>query len=225
VLNWEPFSLYAPSQDFIEHCNKQAAIKDPVGTIVDLEYSPNLFIAPIASNTLQPFTTTNLVSIAMHTLIERNLEKKYLLFYLQVVFRGKNSCLVVDPGASQAGRPHMEAVLRHLIPPPMVVVPQSNLFGSLQPLIIMPTSQETFWCFSPTTTKTTVRLLISLTACTPRWSLLPPGYRSMISTALSDNKAKLLCHKQTLDRIETKLETVVVEDQQILISDNGTCTY
>jgi len=42
----------------------------------------------------------------------------------------------------------------------------------------------------------------------------------MISTALSDNKAKLLCHKQTLDRIETKLETVVVEDQQILISDN-----
>jgi len=84
------------ARDFIEHCNKQAAIKDPVGTIVDLEYSPNLFIAPIASNTLQPFTTTNLV-----------------------VFRGKNSCLVVDPGASQAGRPHMEAVLRHLIPPPM----------------------------------------------------------------------------------------------------------
>jgi hypothetical protein len=38
-----------------------AASGEPVGGGVDLEYAPRVFVAPIPSNTIRPFTATNLV--------------------------------------------------------------------------------------------------------------------------------------------------------------------
>ena len=43
------------------HCAAVAASGEPVGGSVDLEYAPHVFVAPIPSNTIRPFTATNLV--------------------------------------------------------------------------------------------------------------------------------------------------------------------
>eukprot|EP01133_Synstelium_polycarpum_P015308 gene15308-18137_t len=61
-----------------------------IGVRVPLEYAPGIESIPIASNTLIPFASTNLV-----------------------VCMDQGAALVVDPGASATGAPHLDAIIKN----------------------------------------------------------------------------------------------------------------
>jgi hypothetical protein len=85
-------NLYVSRTDdeFAELCREQVKNELP-GLQTKLEYSPHIECIPIASDTLLPFTTTNLVVIS-----------------------SENRVIVVDPGASEKGRSHLVTYLHSL---------------------------------------------------------------------------------------------------------------
>lgn len=159
----EPYTLqllrwalaHATAESLASHCATMAASGEPVGGGVDLEYAPRVFVAPIPSNTIRPFTATNLVLV-----------------------RGPGRTVIVDPGASEAGRRQTELVLRRLIAP-------ADASGEV---LVFLTHHHHDHC----------EALDLIRAMYPR--------------------AKVLCHEKTLNRVETELEKVAVQDRQVLIS-------
>lgn len=83
-------SVSRTDEEFIELCREQVKNELP-GLQTKLEYSPHIECIPIASDTLTPFTTTNLIVIS-----------------------SENRVIVVDPGASEKGRSHLLAYLHSL---------------------------------------------------------------------------------------------------------------
>jgi glyoxylase-like metal-dependent hydrolase (beta-lactamase superfamily II) len=80
------------------HALSQEIASEKFGTLTHLEFAPGLECVPILSNTLFPFHATNLVTI---------LEDGTLL--------------IVDPGANESGKTHLETVLHRLNPTSLLV--------------------------------------------------------------------------------------------------------
>eukprot|EP01122_Echinamoeba_exundans_P014495 TRINITY_DN6580_c0_g1_i1.p1 TRINITY_DN6580_c0_g1~~TRINITY_DN6580_c0_g1_i1.p1 ORF type:complete len:469 (+),score=40.47 TRINITY_DN6580_c0_g1_i1:75-1481(+) len=75
---------------------------DPEQVSLSWEYAPNVFAVPIASNTIMPFTKTNLVVITGDS--------------------PTDECLIIDPGASNDGSKHLLKILDQLPSKPKVVL-------------------------------------------------------------------------------------------------------